>query len=378
MTRTLFVTEDAPALGTGRALRVYGIVRALALLGPVDVLYPDRGALVPGPEFTSMDGVTLHAAVPSRGARRALAYARVRARGVPPAFARGVSPELVAAAAELAGAPGRGRIVADGPIGAEVLRRLGDRVVYNAHNLESQLRSDIGDAGRPAMLRRFERRLLARVGEAWMVSDADMAGARDLCPGARLRLVPNVVDAEAIQPPPLPGPDAPERVLLLADWTYPPNAEAGRFLLEHVHGPLRAARPQAVLVLAGRGAATALRLDEHEPPDGVELPGFVEDLHGLYASATVVAVPLLTGGGSPLKFVEALAHGRTVVATPRGAAGIAGEPGRDYHVAQDAPAFAATLARALADGGDPGTAARARELALREYSIASAARRIAP
>lgn len=375
--RTLFVTEDAPRLGSGRALRVHGVVRALAQLGPVDVLYPQRGVLKPGEEYRAMTGVTLHAAAPSRGARRALAYAATRARGVPDGFARGVSPELVRAARRLAATPDRAHVVADGPVCAAALHGLGARVTYNAHNLESQLRADIGDMGSPALLRRFERRLLARVGESWMVSEADMAGARELCPGATLRLVPNVVDAEAISPAPPPA-GGPGRVLLLADWTYPPNVEAGRFLLQEIAPLLRAARPGTVLVLAGRDAAGALGLDAAAPPPGVELPGFVPDIGALYATSTCVAVPLLTGGGSPLKFVEALAHGRTVVATPRGAAGLRGTPGVHYRVADGAAAFAAAVGEVLAAGGDPAMATAARELALAEYSITSVVERLRP
>ena len=40
-------------------------------------------------------------------------------------------------------------------------------------------------------------------------------------------------------------------------------------------------------------------------------------------------VPLLQGGGTPLKFVEALAYGLPVVATPRAAAGL-GVDGEHY------------------------------------------------
>lgn len=370
--RTLFVTQDAPGTGSGRALRVYGIVRALARFGPVDLLFPQRPGMETGEEFRRIDGVTLHPVAPSRGPRRALTFATHRARGVPAGFARGASPELTAAALRLAAAPGCDHVVADGPTCAAALRPLGDRVTYNAHNLESQLRAAIGGMGSPRQLERFERRLLERVGESWMVSAADLDGARRLAPRARLRLVPNVVDAEAIDPPPLPGPDAPARVLLLADWTYPPNVEAGRFLLDEVLPLLRDRHPDAVLTLAGRDAAGALRLAPDAATDlGVELPGFVPDVRDLYARATCVAVPLLTGGGSPLKFVEALAHGRTVVSTSRGAAGLAGDARRDYIVADGAPQFAAALGQVLAAGGDPTTAAHARELALAEYSISS-------
>ncbi|HYZ28929.1 MAG TPA: hypothetical protein VE570_07745, partial [Thermoleophilaceae bacterium] len=72
-------------------------------------------------------------------------------------------------------------------------------------------------------LRAAERRLLRRAAEAWMVSEPDVAGARALCPEATLRLVPNVVDVDAIVPAP-PAPGA-HRILMVADYTYGPNRD---------------------------------------------------------------------------------------------------------------------------------------------------------
>ena len=99
---------------------------------------------------------------PSRGAGRLTSYLEAMARGVPPSFARGVSRELVLAVEELADAPGRRRVVADGPIAAALSARLARRspVIYNAHNLESAFRREARAGGDPLstrMLPRFER-----------------------------------------------------------------------------------------------------------------------------------------------------------------------------------------------------------------------------
>ncbi|MBA3264342.1 MAG: hypothetical protein H0T69_18130, partial [Thermoleophilaceae bacterium] len=68
----LVVSSYAPALGTGRAARSYGIVRALAAAGPVDLLHTRFGAPHPDPAYEALDGVRLHAVSNSRGARRGL------------------------------------------------------------------------------------------------------------------------------------------------------------------------------------------------------------------------------------------------------------------------------------------------------------------
>jgi glycosyltransferase involved in cell wall biosynthesis len=80
-------------------------------------------------------------------------------------------------------------------------------------------------------------------------------------------------------------------------------------------------------------------------------------------------VPLLTGGGSPLKFVEALGRGMPVVATSHAAALI--EPGRSgehFLAADDAEGFAAALVSAL-KGEAEELGERGRAMAEREFSI---------
>jgi glycosyltransferase involved in cell wall biosynthesis len=102
----------------------------------------------------------------------------------------------------------------------------------------------------------------------------------------------------------------------------------------------------------------------------VEACGFVPELRDLYAAAGCVAVPLLEGGGSPLKFVEALAFGVPVVATPRAAAGLDVRAGEHYLEAEpDGEAFALGMLAAFdPELGNP-LASAGRELAEREYSI---------
>jgi glycosyltransferase involved in cell wall biosynthesis len=370
----LLVSTDTPTLGTGRALRTYGIVRALALSGPLDLLYVRFGDWSePGPEYRELERVRLHAVEPSRGVRRGLAYLRARFGRVPPAYARGISPELVSTATRLARDPDRGRVIADSPTVAAALARLGRRrgVIYNAHNLESSFRHELDShgLGSPRALAAFERRLLLGAAESWFPSHADVAQASELAPSANLRYVPNVVDVSAIDPV-TPQPGA-RRVLLVADYTYEPNRRAMRFLVDEVLPRLWTEQPDAELALVGRA------LEASPSDDGrVEVLGFVEDLRTAYASAACVVVPTHQGGGSSLKFIEALAYGVPVVATPQAAAGLEARPGQDYLEAATAEEFADQVAAVLR-GEAVAVARRGRELAERKYSIDALAEAIA-
>jgi glycosyltransferase involved in cell wall biosynthesis len=370
----LLVTTHTPVLGSGRALRTYTLARALAAAGGgLTLLYARFGATEPDAAFRAIPGVELHEVRPGRGPRRLLAYCAARLAGVPRDLARGISPELADAAARLAAAPGGGRVIADGPVAAAALRRLAKRrpVIYNAHNLESAFRHELagGGMGSPRALRAFERGLLARAAECWMVSELDATGARELCPQAQIRYVPNVVDVGNVKPV-LTPPEEP-RVLMVADFTYEPNRNAARFLLEQVMPRVWAELPDVRLALAGRGLEDRRSHDWH-----VEMLGFVDDLDAAYARASCVAVPLLQGGGTPFKFIEALAHGVPVVATPRAGAGLGVRAGEHYREAADGPAFAQALVELLRDG-DGGLGARGRALAQERYSIEALAELIA-
>jgi glycosyltransferase involved in cell wall biosynthesis len=362
---TLVVTSYTPALGSGHALRTYATVRALAAHGPVELLYKRFGADEPDPAYRAIDGLTLQPIDTARGPGRALAVMRSQLGGVPPRIARGISPELRAAAEDRATA--HDRVIAEDLICAAALLGLAERrpVIYSANNLESAFR----DFGSMKRLRAFERRLLQAMAETWMPSRAEIGLAAELAPGAQLRYVPNVVDVAAITPR-RDVADPPE-VLFVADFTYAPN-RVGLALLGRVLPSVWETVPELRLVVAGRGAQAPRESDPR-----VSILGFVDDLAPLYARAACAVVPLTVGGGSPLKFVEALAYGVPVVSTPRGAAGLEAEAGREYLEGEDADGLATAIVAALDPerGQALGTAGRA--LAEREYSIESLVPRLA-
>jgi glycosyltransferase involved in cell wall biosynthesis len=378
--RDLLVTAHTPVLRSGRALRTYGIARALADPAGLDLLYARFEGAGPDAAFRAIPGIELHEVVPSRGTQRLLAYGRSRLAGVPAGFARGASPELAAQAIRLAQAPGRGRVIADGPVVAAALIRGagGLPVIYNAHNFESGFRGELDGAGRRTdrALRRFERRLLAHARESWMVSEADLASAHELCPAAHLRLVPNVVDVAAIEPVRTVSHEP--RAIFVANFAYAPNRHGLRFLLDEVLPRVWSELPEARLELVGAGLE---QVDLDGPPTDaelqlrkllddprVEVSGFVDDLHAAYARSRCALVPLLQGGGTPLKLIEALAHELPVIATPRAVAGLDVRDGEHCLVVDGAAPFAAALLRVLRDGS-PELGRRGRELVAARYSI---------
>jgi len=54
----------------------------------------------------------------------------------------------------------------------------------------------------------------------------------------------------------------------------------------------------------------------------LEVLGFVENLDELYKRIRVTAVPILVGGGTRIKIIEAAAYGKPTVSTTMGAEGL--------------------------------------------------------
>jgi glycosyltransferase involved in cell wall biosynthesis len=152
---------------------------------------------------------------------------------------------------------------------------------------------------------------------------------------------------------------APERFLFFGDWSHAPNPEAARYLVDAVLPRLRERAPNARLVLAGPRGGPELAALADRP--GVELAGFVANLDALLGSVRAVVAPLLSGDGSRIKVLTALAHGVPVVGNARALRGVdAGSPATRCHESPDALAAAcAELAREPRLAAESGAAARA-------------------
>ncbi len=193
----------------------------------------------------------------------------------------------------------------------------------------------------------YEARFYPRFDLITMVSEPDRRAtlAAIGAGGPPVAVVPNGVDCRDRRPglaEPLP-----DRLVYNGSLTYYANYNAVRFFLEEIFPRVRQARPQAHLVVTGSlaGVDTAgLPLS-----DGVTLTGFVEDVRLPVAQATACVVPLLDGGGTRLKVLEAMALGTPVVATSKGAEGLDVADGEHLLLADDPQTFAARTVELLSN-----------------------------
>jgi len=200
----------------------------------------------------------------------------------------------------------------------------------------------------------LERRLVAKAAGVSCASARDAEALAASAPDARPLVVPNGVDLSRYRFRERPA--AEEVLFFVGDLSWPPNAEGVRWLRDRIWPEVKRLRPRARVEVLGRGA----------PRDLLQNRGDIlfledEDTRPHWERAAVAIVPLLAGGGTRLKILEAAACGVPVVSTPVGAEGLDLAPGSEIAIAADAAAFAAEAARLLADpGGRQRQAAAAR------------------
>jgi glycosyltransferase involved in cell wall biosynthesis len=196
------------------------------------------------------------------------------------------------------------------------------------------------------------------------VSREDEAALRALDPSIRTIVVPNGVDPEHYRPGVRHA--GGETVLFLGKLDYRPNVDAVQWLADDIWPRVRAARPTARLLLVGRDPSPRLARLSDRP--GIELIGPVPDERPWFDRADLLLVPMRMGGGVRLKVVQAMAMGVSVVATPRGVAGMDVRDGVHYLRGETAAELAARVVRALGDAALRGALSEAgRQLVREQY-----------
>lgn len=151
---------------------------------------------------------------------------------------------------------------------------------------------------------------------------------------------------------------APPILLFVGIFAYPPNKEAAELLAAQIFPRVLKEIPDARLVFVGAYVEMIGHL-QHVAPN-IELRGFVDDLAGVYEEASLACTPIMAGGGTRTKIIEAAAFHLPVVSTTLGAEGIEFEDGKEIVLRDDPESFAAACVALLRD---PERAARIAEAA---------------
>jgi glycosyltransferase involved in cell wall biosynthesis len=226
--------------------------------------------------------------------------------------------------------------------------------VIDAHNIESALLRRVAHttsapARRLALewqawkTRRTERRLYRSFDRALTCSAIDRDRLRSLAPSTPITVVPNGVDTSYFAP--MDVPEEPATLAFVGSMDWAPNIDAVRYFVRDILPGVRARCPSIEVRIIGRNAPADLAgMDA-----AVHVTGTVPDVRPLMAAATLVIVPLRSGGGTRLKILEAWAMRKAVISTSVGAEGLGVQGGRNIVVADSPDEFGRRILQLLAD-----------------------------
>lgn len=213
---------------------------------------------------------------------------------------------------------------------------------------------------------RYEQRTVRSIGNCVVVSESDRDEIARLVPGTRLFLVRNGADTSL--PALAPADPAALAALWVGGMNDPFNREGVLHFASRVLPHILKRLPAFRWRIVGRDPPAMLRALAEDQSSGVELAGYVPNLRDAYERSAIAVVPLLSGGGTKLKVLEAMAMGRAVVTTSVGAEGIGARAGVEMEIAETDRDFAEKVCSLLSDPERRNRmAAAARALAEREF-----------
>jgi len=249
--------------------------------------------------------------------------------------------------------------------------------LLNHHNCESAMASRRASLETNAVKRvvlRHQARKLAAVEASWMhrvalnltVSAEDSALLSGISPHAETQVVENGTDVHFFQP----QEDLLEEhsIVFAASLRWYPNQSALAFFDREIWPLLKRRCPGVRFIVAGQYPPDFLVRWAKADPD-IEFVPNPEDIRPYIARGAVYICPIIDGGGSRLKLLDAMAMGKAIVSTTIGAEGLRYEAGKHMLIADDPGEFADCVHRLMNDRLlRQNLAAAARQLAVNEYS----------
>lgn len=201
------------------------------------------------------------------------------------------------------------------------------------------------------LMRRMELRAWRRSQLILQCSTIDADLTRQLYPGANVAVIGNGVDGQYFHRS--DHSESPsDTIVFTAGFGYQPNSEAVWWFLRDVFPRVRRAVPNVKFLFAGSEAsrlAESLRTSADFSLEAVDWVSDPDDIRPSFQQGKVYVVPLLCGGGSRLKILEAMSMEVPVVSTTVGAEGVPYEHGRHLLLADGAEAFSAAVISLLND-----------------------------
>jgi glycosyltransferase involved in cell wall biosynthesis len=202
--------------------------------------------------------------------------------------------------------------------------------IQNLYAVASSRSTRIASVGARTIVKRMLARIDAwiiakhekRIAEAWhgvgVCSDEDVIDLRASHPRSIVvKIPPSIVHCDYLAPR---HPDGYFQVLFIGNLSYPANVQGLMAFVNEAWPTLLRAVPESELTVVGfNPSPDVVALTKRH---GFALHPNAPNVAPFYEASDVTIAPILFGSGTRVKILEAMAYGRPVVSTSRGAEGI--------------------------------------------------------
>lgn len=397
--RTLFITKEVPYPPVGGlSLRTWQNINIMIKFGPVGVFSASNWS----PTNTSLPGVTLwkHANVASQRSNWENLENRLwwlsprRHPDADWAYAKTAAQELDATLTEF-----QPDVVIIEEVWLypylSVVESHKCQIIFDNPNVEASLwqqRHHAVQGLKPKFkakiqlnhLKSIESDFSRKANQVWVCSENDVSLIKEFYKKVSpIYVVPNGINVahyESVRSheysPKIRLENTSQNLLFLGQLSYSPNTVAAELLINQIYPRLKELYPDSRLLLVGR-SPTPFMLAAAEREPGIIVTGSVPDVRPYLAAANVMVVPLLQGGGTRLKIVEAFAAGCPVVSTAKGAEGINAKDGEHLLIRNEVEELVEGVCQLFCDPSlGEKLANSAYELVQAEYSWEAVARKV--
>lgn len=210
----------------------------------------------------------------------------------------------------------------------------------------------------------FERDAIKAADATLAVSPQDAALLRQLAPNKPVEVIYNGIDVANYSAFAAPVAAPSQTVVFTGKMDFRPNIEAMLWFAREAWPAIKSAIPAAKLRIVGQKPSPRLDVLRNDPD--IAITGQVEDVRPHIAAADVYIAPLLAGGGTRFKLLEAMAMRKAIVTTTLGCEGFDVQPGREMMIADTGSDFAGAVIELLRSEG------RRQQLGERAFTFVSA------
>ena len=182
-------------------------------------------------------------------------------------------------------------------------------------------------------LKCLEGNIFEQVDLGITVSEFDKGLLKKICPQGRLEVVENGVDTNMFKP--ISEKTEDNTLLWVGGFSHYPNREAIYYFLKNIYPLIKEQVYDVRLNIVGGGVTKILNRFSASD-SSIKIMGYVDDPLPYIQKATVFIAPLLSGSGTKLKILEAMAAGKAIVTTSVGSEGIEGID-KEHYLIEDKP-----------------------------------------